>query len=45
MSELQPILTIAHLFGVAIGAGGAFMSDLMFFHTIKNRVFPHHTNY
>ncbi len=29
--------TIAHIFGVAIGAGGAFASDSMFFFSVKDR--------
>lgn len=28
---------ILHLFGVAIGAGGAYLSDVLFFQSIKNR--------
>jgi len=36
LPELKDILVIIHLFGVAMGAGGAFMSDAMFFSTIKD---------
>lgn len=35
----KTIYIIIHLFGVAIGAGGAFMSDAMFFSSIKDRMF------
>ncbi len=34
--DTKTILTIAHLFGVIVGAGGAYMSDLMFFTSIKD---------
>lgn len=34
--ELKDILVIIHLFGVVMGAGGAFMSDAMFFSTLKD---------
>lgn len=37
--EPKTIFVIAHLFGVAIGMGGAFMSDAIFFSSIKDRVF------
>jgi hypothetical protein len=35
---LQPILVIAHIIGAAIGVGGATMSDLLFFRSMKNRI-------
>ena len=31
--------TILHLFGVAMGAGGAYMSDIMFLSCLRDRVF------
>lgn len=34
--ELKLIFTILHLFGVALGAGGAYMSDVMFFSSAKD---------
>jgi len=34
--EPKTIYLIAHIFGVAIGAGGAFASDAMFFSTIRD---------
>lgn len=34
--ELKLILTIFHLLGVALGAGGAYMSDVMFFSSAKD---------
>jgi len=30
------LFTIGHLFGVAFGAGGAYLSDVMFFYSVKN---------
>lgn len=36
--EYKTVFTILHLFGVALGAGGAFMSDGMFFISIKDRL-------
>jgi len=35
--ELKTILTVAHLFGVAIGAGGAWTGDFLFFKSIKDK--------
>ena len=35
--SVKIIFTILHLFGVAIGAGGAFFSDWIFLHAIKDR--------
>jgi uncharacterized membrane protein len=35
--EPKTIFTIFHLLGVAIGAGGAYMSDAIFFSSIKDR--------
>ena len=37
--ELQTLFLIFHLFGVALGAGGAFLSDGMFFLSIKDKTF------
>lgn len=34
--ELKLIFTIGHLFGVALGAGGAYLSDVMFFSSAKD---------
>ncbi len=34
--DQKTIYLIAHIFGVALGAGGAFASDTMFFSTIKD---------
>lgn len=34
--DVHSLLTIVHLVGVVIGAGGAFASDLMFFSAIKD---------
>ena len=34
--EIKTVYTILHLFGIAIGAGGAFASDLIFFKSIKD---------
>ncbi len=34
--ELSLIFLIAHLFGVALGAGGAFASDMMFLYSVKD---------
>lgn len=34
--DIKLFWTIFHLFGVAIGAGGAYMSDIMFFSSIKD---------
>jgi len=42
--DLHTIYTIAHLLGVAVGAGGAYMSDVMFMSSVKdNRI--NHTEY
>lgn len=35
----KTLFSIIHLFGVAIGAGGAFMSDAMFFSAVKDGKF------
>jgi hypothetical protein len=35
---LKTIFVVAHIIGGAIGLGGATMSDLLFFHSIKNRI-------
>lgn len=37
ISQLQTLLLIIHLFGIALGAGGAFISDGIFFASLKNR--------
>jgi uncharacterized membrane protein len=34
--EIKTVYTIIHLFGIAIGAGGVFFSDLVFFKSIKD---------
>jgi hypothetical protein len=34
--DAKTVAVIFHLFGVALGAGGAFMSDAMFFKTIED---------
>ncbi|HEX9722090.1 MAG TPA: hypothetical protein VGA53_02395, partial [Candidatus Paceibacterota bacterium] len=34
--EIKTIYLIFHLFGIAIGAGGAFASDLIFFKSVKD---------
>ena len=34
--DTKTVLTIVHVFGAIIGAGGAYMSDLMFFSSIKD---------
>ena len=36
--DIKTVLTILHIFGAVIGAGGAYMSDAMFFSTIKDEV-------
>ncbi len=36
MIDLFITLLIIHLFGVIIGAGGAYASDMMFFHTVRD---------
>jgi hypothetical protein len=35
--EIKTILTILHILGVAIGAGGAFSADYIFFQCIKDK--------
>jgi len=35
--DFNLIYTIGHLFGVAIGAGGAYLSDFMFMQSIRDR--------
>lgn len=39
MPDAQTIYTIIHLIGMALGAGGAFMSDALFFYFLKQRDF------
>lgn len=34
--EIKTVYTIIHLFGIAMGAGGVFFSDLLFFKSIKD---------
>ncbi|MCE9628498.1 MAG: hypothetical protein K8Q91_00660 [Candidatus Vogelbacteria bacterium] len=34
---MASLFVIFHLFGVALGAGGAYLSDILFFQSIKNR--------
>jgi ABC-type xylose transport system permease subunit len=36
--DLKSLYTIFHIFGAIIGAGGAYMSDAMFFSSIKDKV-------
>lgn len=36
-ADLKTLYTIAHLFGVALGAGGAFMSDVLYLNSIKDK--------
>lgn len=36
--DLKTVYTILHIFGAVIGAGGAFVSDAMFFSTVRDRV-------
>ena len=35
--DVRTVLVIAHIFGVAAGMGGAFTTDAMFFHSVKDR--------
>ena len=37
MVDYLTVIVIAHVFGVIVGAGGAFASDLMFFNTVRDR--------
>lgn len=37
--DTHTLLIIFHIFGVAIGAGAAFMSDVIFLSSVKDRVF------
>lgn len=39
--DLKTIYIIGHLFGVAIGAGGAFISDGMYMYAIKDKKLTH----
>jgi len=36
--DAKTVYTIFHIFGAVIGAGGAYMSDVMFFSSVKDRV-------
>jgi len=40
--DLKTIYLIVHIFGVILGAGGAFTSDAMFFSTVKDGVVDKH---
>ena len=35
--DIYTLLIITHLFGVALGVGGAFVSDLMFFKSVRDQ--------
>ena len=37
-NDPKTIYTIIHVFGAVLGAGGAYLSDAMFFHSIKDKV-------
>jgi ABC-type xylose transport system permease subunit len=39
--EIQTFYTLMHLIGVAIGAGGAYMSDIMFMFSVKDNRINH----
>jgi len=39
--DAKTLFTIFHIFGVAIGAGGAYMSDAMFFKTVRDQKISH----
>lgn len=39
--DTQTFFVILHLFGVAIGAGGAYLSDMMFFSSVKDKIISH----
>lgn len=36
--ELKEVYTILHIFGAVLGAGGAYVSDIMFLSSVKDRV-------
>lgn len=36
--DIRTALIMLHLFGVALGAGGAYLSDMMFFSSVKDKV-------
>jgi hypothetical protein len=36
--DLKSIYTVLHIFGAVIGAGGAYVSDAMFFSSIKDKI-------
>ena len=38
MIDLKTIYTILHVFGAIVGAGGAYVSDAMFFSSVKDEV-------
>jgi len=40
--DIKTIWTIIHIFGVAIGAGGAFLGDIMFTMSIRDRQIDNH---
>ena len=35
--NVKTLFLIAHLFGLALGAGGAFISDILFLKSVKDR--------
>jgi len=37
--DIGTLLIIIHIFGIAAGAGGAFVSDAMFFLSVQDRIF------
>lgn len=39
--DAKTVYTIVHVFGAILGAGGAYVSDAMFFSSIKDRVISH----
>lgn len=41
MIDPKTLWTIIHIFGVVFGAGGAFVSDVMFFQTIRDKKISH----
>jgi len=40
--DIGTVYLIAHIFGAILGAGGAFMSDMMFFSSIRDGLFDKH---
>lgn len=39
--DTRTLFIMIHLFGVAIGAGGAYLSDMMFFSSVKDKIISH----